>query len=158
MSNAEVIGLLRILGYDQNKPTLRVGKIILFSDADVDGKHINMLILSFLQRFVPFAIEKGMVYVVDSPLFTVQHKGKTIYGKTLKDLKEKVPASLHEHISRIKGWGEVDSDQLRPVAFDSNRVLRQIKPLKKVEETHYLSIVGGSEASSRREVIGIKER
>ena len=158
LSNGEILLLLRVLGYEQGKTTLRVGKVILLADADEDGSHINSLVLGLLQRFVPFAIEQGRVYIVDAPLYCVQYKGGHVYGKSVADIQSKVPESYHRFIGRIKGWGEVNSDQIANIAFNENRVLRKVEALKPENETDYINLVGSADAIHRRGILGIGER
>jgi DNA gyrase subunit B len=79
----------------------RVGKVILLSDADVDGNHIRTLLKTFFLKYVPQMFEMGMIYIVDMPLFQAEDKkkGKQM-GYTLKEIQSKI--SPGTHITRFK--------------------------------------------------------
>lgn len=134
-NSEEIINILQSIGYDATSkdPTanLRIGKIILLSDADADGSHINLLITGLLQKLIPNAIEKGLVYFVDAPLFTAKCGSSTLYGANLKDLQKQAKGKEIKHVVRMKGWGEADADILKNVAFaPATRSLCKLTPVK----------------------------
>jgi DNA gyrase/topoisomerase IV subunit B len=159
-NNVEILDILRCIGFDPKAKdpyaNLRVGKIIALTDPDKDGFHITNLILGMLQKLVPKVFEMGMVYVIDSPLYTVKVGAKQYYGKDLKDLQSKMPKGAKaQDVVRIKGWGEVGPEVLRPVVFwPDERVLTQVKPLDKKSLKRFVALVG-EDTGLRKELLGV---
>ena len=159
--NSEVLDILRAIGYDPNLPVdkqkYRIGKVIILTDPDIDGKHITLLLLTVFQRICPSLISKGLVYAVDAPLFNTRHKGKRYFGATVKDVLSKVPNGVKpaEGVQRIKGWGEVKADVLSIVAMDKkSRKLTKVLPMSKEKLTKYIAVVGNNTAA-RKTLLGI---
>lgn len=121
----ELLSLLMALGYDPNKENpaeeLRVGKLILLTDGDVDGLHIQTLIIGSILAYIPEMFEQGRVYACLPYEYMVEHKGEYYFSIEKKELMQRVPASAHSNISHIKGWGEVSHDVLSEMAFNSER-------------------------------------
>ena len=119
------------IGKDFDIEKLRYHKIIIMTDADVDGAHIRTLLLTFFFRYMRPLIENGYVYAAQPPLFRVK-KGKEIYYTYSDKEQEKVLAQLADkpgktEIQRYKGLGEMDAEQLWDTTMDFNtRTLIQI--------------------------------
>jgi len=143
-----------------NITKLRYHKIIIMTDADVDGSHIATLILTFFFRYMPELIDKGYVYIATPPLYLIR-KGKTEqYCWTEEDrqryVKELSPDGTEKgiHIQRYKGLGEMNAEQLWSTTMDpERRTLRQVTIENGSEADHVFSMLMGDEVPPRREFI-----
>ncbi len=147
------------IGNEFNLDKLRYDKIIIMTDADVDGSHIRVLLLTLFYRFFRPIVEAGHVYAAQPPLFRIMH-GKT--RKYVLDEKEKEDylASLSENvrnraeIARMKGLGEMDAEELNETTMDINkRVLRKINVDDCVAADSMFSKLMGEEVEPRRNFI-----
>ena len=130
--NAEITGMITAFGtgikdeFDITK--LRYNKIIIMTDADVDGAHIATLMLTFLYRFLPELIKEGHVYIAQPPLFKVS-KGKKFYYAYSDSEKDERVKELGDDadVSRYKGLGEMDTEELAETTMDpESRVLLRV--------------------------------
>lgn len=149
LDNEECFAILSAIGYDPNskqpEKNLRVGKIIMLADPDVDGAHIRLLILSLLYKILPKAFVEKIVFDIDAPLFKANYKGKLYHGKTLKALKKQLPEKAHKDIVRIKGWGEINAEDnlLQEVVFDpKTRKLLRVKEVSKDKQGYFAALAG----------------
>ena len=161
LGNEEIRTIITAFGtgigdeFDLNK--LRYHKIIIMTDADVDGSHIRVLLLTLFYRFFRPIVEAGHVYAAQPPLFCIKH-GKTI--KYVLDEKERdeyleslSPNTKYE-ITRMKGLGEMDADELNETTMDiKSRVLRQITVEDAIAADEVFSKLMGEEVEPRREFI-----
>lgn len=126
-ANAEIKAMITAFGtgihedFDISK--LRYHKIIIMTDADVDGAHIATLLLTFLYRFMPELIKQGYVYLAKPPLFKLEKNRKTYYAYTKKEQADILSEIGLEgcSIQRYKGLGEMDADQLWETTMDPER-------------------------------------
>lgn len=113
-ANEELILLKAALNVDEDLDNLRYNKIIIATDADVDGMHIRLLLVSFFLKYYPDLIRQGHVYILQTPLFRVRNKKKSIYcysdEEKLSAMKEL--GNGHE-ITRFKGLGEISPDEFK---------------------------------------------
>ena len=134
-ANAEIKAMITAFGtgihdeFDISK--LRYHKIIIMTDADVDGAHIATLLLTFIYRFMPELIKQGYVYLAQPPLFKIEKNKKVWYAYDEKELEAillEIGRDNNNKIQRYKGLGEMDAEQLWETTMDpENRVLLRVK-------------------------------
>ena len=136
--NMEFNLLHSALDIDDGLENLRYNNVVIATDADHDGMHIRMLLLAFFLQFFPDLIKTGHVYILQTPLFRVRNKQKTLYCYTDEERVEAIDSIKNAEITRFKGLGEISADEFKnfigkdmrldPVIFnkdfDSANVLR----------------------------------
>jgi len=163
LGNDEIKALITAIGtgfgkdYDYSK--LRYNKIIIMSDADVDGGHIQFLNLLFLNKYYPELIEKGHVYVAVPPLYRAKKnsgKQESFYLKDEKERKKRFPTPESEEgwtISRFKGLGEMDPEQLWETTMDpETRTVIQVQydDSFSITANEIFELLGGDNISFRK--------
>ena len=112
--NEEFNLLQAALNIEDGIEGLRYNKIIIATDADVDGMHIRLLMISFFLQFFPDLIKKGHVYILQTPLFRVRNKKETIYCYSEEERQEAVnKLGAKAEITRFKGLGEISPDEFK---------------------------------------------
>ena len=133
-SNAEIKAMITAFGTgiheDFDITKLRYHKIIIMTDADVDGAHIATLLLTFLYRFMPELIKQGYVYLAQPPLYKVEKNKKVWYAyddAELNNILEQIGRDNNNKIQRYKGLGEMDAEQLWETTMDpEKRILLRV--------------------------------
>lgn len=133
-ANAEIKAMITAFGTgihdDFDITKLRYHKIILMTDADVDGAHISTLLLTFIYRFMPDLIKEGYVYLAQPPLYKLEKNKKVWYAYSDQELNrilEEVGRDQNNKIQRYKGLGEMDADQLWETTMDpEKRILKRV--------------------------------
>jgi DNA gyrase subunit B len=135
---------------------LRYGRVIIMTDADVDGAHIRTLLLTFFYRYMPEIIEKGHVYIAQPPLFGIHSGKRTLYAYNEKE-RDSILQELGQAkatVQRYKGLGEMNPSQLWTTAMDpSSRTILRVRLEDAVEASHIFSVLMGDEVEPRREFI-----
>ena len=158
LSNEEIRTIITAfgtgIGEEFNLDKLRYHKIIIMTDADVDGSHIRILLLTLFYRFFRPVVEAGHVYAAQPPLFRI------VYGKNTKYVLNEeerdtylatLPSNAKYTITRMKGLGEMDADELRDTTMSKeNRILRQITVDDVMEADKIFSTLMGEEVEPRR--------
>ncbi len=170
LDNAECAAIIQVIGAGSGKSfsldDVRYGRIILMSDADVDGAHIRCLLLTLIYRYMQPLIEDGRVFAAIPPLHRIEvlgsggKKGEVHYTysddemkKLLGDLK-KQGKKWREPIQRYKGLGEMDADQLRETTMDpAHRTLRRITIKDGAEAEKLFELLMGNEVAPRKDFI-----
>lgn len=161
LSNNEIRTIIQALGcgigedFDYSK--LRYDKIIIMTDADVDGAHISTLLLTFFYRYMHDLVEKGHLYLAQPPLYRVQ-RGKNISycfsDKELRQIMDSMADSKKASVQRYKGLGEMNPDQLWETTMDpQNRLLKRIEIEDAMVADEYFSILMGDKVEPRRDFI-----
>jgi DNA gyrase subunit B len=142
-----------------NLEKLRYHKIIIMTDADVDGSHIATLILTFFFRHMIDLIEKGYIYIATPPLYLIK-KGKTERYCWSEEERERISLELSPdgekgiHVQRYKGLGEMNAEQLWSTTMDpEKRTLRQVTIENGSEADHVFSMLMGDDVPPRRQFI-----
>ena len=163
MDNAEIRTMITVFGTgiqeDFDITKLRYNKIIIRTDADVDGAHIDTLMLTFFYRFMPELIKDGHVYLAMPPLYQVTRNKKNYYAYSDDELNQiltEIGRDNQNKIQRYKGLGEMDASQLWETTMDPNtRILKQVKidedKLSEMDQT--FTILMGDDVEPRREFI-----
>ena len=156
MINAFGCGFSEGYGNDFDIAKLRYHKIVLMTDADVDGSHIDTLLLTFLYRFMPELIQNGHVYIAMPPLFKViLKKGKEEYLYDEKALERYRRTHTGEFtLQRYKGLGEMDAEQLWETTLNpENRVLKRVEIEDARMASEITEMLMGSDVPPRRQFI-----
>jgi len=160
LRNAEIRTMITAVGTgieeDFDLKSLRYHKIVIMTDADVDGSHIRTLLLTFFYRHMTELIENGHVYIAQPPLYLIRKGSWSRYAYTDAERD----AALSEvggdgvYIQRYKGLGEMNAEQLWTTTMDpENRMLLRVRLENAIEASHIFSILMGDEVEPRREFI-----
>ncbi len=161
LSNEEIRTIITAfgtgIGQEFNLSKLRYNKIIIMTDADVDGSHIRVLLLTLFYRFFKPIVEAGHIYAAQPPLFCIKH-GQTIKYVLNEEERDKYIASLNPNtkydIMRMKGLGEMDPEELNETTMDINhRTLRKITVEDAMAADEAFSKLMGEEVEPRRKFI-----
>ena len=141
---------------DFNLEKMRYGKIIMMTDADVDGAHIRTLLLTFFYRYMSPLIEAGYVYIAQPPLYKVRKKNKDYYAYNDKELEKLFKEIGREgsSIQRYKGLGEMNAEQLWDTTMNpETRIILQVTMEDAVAADEIFTVLMGDKVEPRREFI-----
>ena len=171
LANPDIIGIIQSIGCgileDCEPKKARVGKVLLISDADSDGRHIDALLTAFFITYMAPMVEAGKIYRVKSPLYVASYRDQHWYGKgisdalALADAMAKIPENLKARIgkkdgvtlTRFKGHGAASAEDIREYALGPNRELEMIKlPLG---DADIVASLMGDDVTARKELLAI---
>jgi topoisomerase-4 subunit B len=147
--NQEINDLKQAIGLEQirsnNIENLRYNKIIIMTDADVDGAHIAALLLTFFYNYFPEIIEKGHLYLAQPPLYRITHNGQSQYAQTEESKNEIINEKFSGKgiVSRFKGLGEMPPSQLKETTMSSKtrKLLKITVPKRDIIEADQRRLV-----------------
>ena len=157
LSSEEILNLITAIGTGVKEnldiSKLRYNKIIIMTDADVDGQHIMTLLLTFFFRYMPELIENGNIYVALSPLYRIR-KNKDYYVYSEEELKKLIDKLGKADVQRFKGLGEMNPEQLWETAMDpKKRILKKVTIEDAVLADETFSMLMGDLVGPRRKFI-----
>ena len=158
LSNNEVRAMITAagtgIGEDFDISKARYHKIVIMTDADVDGAHIRTLLLTFFYRYMRKIIEAGYIYIAQPPLYKVQQGKKVEYAynnKQLEEIMATLPATPKPNIQRYKGLGEMNPEQLWETTMNpENRTLLQVSLDDAIEADETFEMLMGEKVEPRR--------
>jgi DNA gyrase subunit B len=170
LNNAECASIIQVLGAGSGRTfdlsSARYGKIILMSDADVDGAHIRTLLLTLFYKYMRPLVEDGRVFAAVPPLHRVvivnpgSKANEIVYTYSQSELEnllaklEKAGKKYQEPIQRYKGLGEMDADQLAETTMDrKSRALRRVTVADAEQAERMFELLMGNEVAPRRDFI-----
>ncbi|MBW2995911.1 DNA topoisomerase (ATP-hydrolyzing) subunit B [Candidatus Woesearchaeota archaeon] len=156
--NTEILAMITALGtgigdeFDISK--LRYNKIVIMTDADVDGNHIACLLLTFFYRYMQPLVESGNVYIAQPPLYKIKIGKKAVYVYSDKEKENIVKGKDKVSMQRYKGLGEMNPKQLWETTMNPNsRILKQVTIEDAVEADEVFTVLMGDQVEPRRKFI-----
>ena len=161
LGNKEIVSMIQAFGTgisdEFNIENARYHKVVIMTDADVDGAHIRTLLLTLFYRFMKPLIEKGYVYIAQPPLYKIAQSKRVEYAysdEELQKILETFPKTSKPVIQRYKGLGEMNPEQLWETTMDpKNRTLLQVQLNDAIEADTIFSMLMGDDVEPRREFI-----
>jgi DNA gyrase subunit B len=160
-ANAEIGNMITAIGAgvdpEFNIEKIRYHKIVIMTDADVDGSHIRILLLTFFYRFMRPLINEGYIYIAQPPLYKVEYHGKQYYAYNddqLDTIKKKLNLKPGYPFQRYKGLGEMDAEQLWETTMDpANRKMLRVTLDDAIKAEQVFTDLMGDDVDPRKEFI-----
>ena len=150
--NEELYNIMRALGIEDGLDGLRYNKVVIATDADVDGMHIRNLLLTYFLRYFEDLVTKGHVYVLETPLFRVRNKKETVYCYSEQERDKAATRIRGPEITRFKGLGEISPREFSQFIADDDRLVAvSVRSMSDVRNT--LDFFMGKNTPERREFI-----
>jgi DNA gyrase subunit B len=159
LANKEILSMIQAIGTgigeEFNIDNARYHKIVIMTDADVDGEHIRILLLTFFYRYMKPLIEKGYIYIAQPPLFKIQQGKRIEYAYSEDQLKQVLDSIGGKcQIQRYKGLGEMNAEQLWETTMDpSVRTLLRVSLDDAFDCDQIFSMLMGEEVEPRKNFI-----
>lgn len=158
-ANAEIAGIFAGIGLDLGAADpmskIRFGKIIFLADPDVDGRHINTLLLALFWKYLPGLFKEGRIYMVASPEYLARHRDKVYFGSSPDSIYKQCGSNKVE-VRHIKGWGEIKAEDMEPIAFKKGkrRLWQIIAPRDKKGQMAFAALMG-KDSTYRKKLLGV---
>lgn len=150
--NEELYEVMMALGIEDSIENLRYNKIVIATDADVDGFHIRNLLLTFFLNYFEDLVLAGHVYILETPLFRVRNKKETRYCYNIKEREQALKQISHPEVTRFKGLGEISPKEFGQFIGENMRIIEvNIKSMKTIQ--NMLTFYMGKNTPERREYI-----
>ncbi len=152
-NNKEFYNLVKSLGIEQTPDTLRYGKVVIATDADVDGLHIRLLLVTFFMRFFDHIIKDGRLFILETPLFRVRNTKQSFYCYTDQEREAAIKAcGAKAEITRFKGLGEINAKEFSEFIGENIR-LTPVNVHQDVYVQETLRFLMGGNTTERRQHI-----
>jgi topoisomerase-4 subunit B len=150
--NEELYNLMMALGIEENIDNLRYNKVILATDADVDGFHIRYLLMTFFLSFFEELVLRGHLYILETPLFRVRNSKETRYCYSIKERDQALVELSNAEVTRFKGLGEISPKEFGQFIGENIRLVEvNVKSVKNIPEV--LEFYMGKNTPERRDFI-----
>ncbi len=150
--NEELYNMMMALGIENDIEQLRYGRIVIATDADFDGFHIRNLLLTYFLNYFEELVVAGRIYILETPLFRVRNKKKTMYCYNIKERDEALNEISNAEVTRFKGLGEISPSEFGQFIGDDMRLVKvNVKTLKSIQDT--MQFYMGKNTPERREYI-----
>ncbi len=150
--NEELYNIMRALGIEDGIDGLRYNRVVIATDADVDGMHIRNLLLTYFLRYFEPLVARGHIYILETPLFRVRNKGETRYCYSEAERDEAMEALRSPEVTRFKGLGEISPKEFGQFVGEGMRLLR-VKVGSQTEVARCLKFLMGKNTPDRRAFI-----
>ena len=152
-TNEELYNIMRALGIEESVDELRYNRVILATDADVDGMHIRNLLLTYFLRYFEELVQRGHVYILETPLFRVRDKKETRYCYSEKERDRAMAQIKNAEVTRFKGLGEISPGELKQFMGGDSIRLEPVMIKKMSEVSKALDFFMGKNTPERRDFI-----
>jgi topoisomerase-4 subunit B len=150
--NEELYNLMMALGIEENIENLRYNRIVIATDADVDGFHIRYLLMTFFLTYFEDVVVANHLYILETPLFRVRNKKETKYCYSEKERDAAVKSLRDAEVTRFKGLGEISPNEFGQFIGDNIRLVEvNVKSIKNIPET--LEFYMGKNTPERKDFI-----
>jgi topoisomerase-4 subunit B len=143
---------MRALGIEEDLDLLRYNRVVIATDADVDGMHIRNLLLTYFLRFFEELVSSGHVFILDTPIFRVRNKQETIYCYSEAERDAAVGRLKNNEVTRFKGLGEISPKEFKQFISDDDH-LRRVTVGSMGEVNQALDFFIGKNTPARKEYI-----
>jgi topoisomerase-4 subunit B len=152
-TNEELYNIMRALGIEESVDELRYEKVVLATDADVDGMHIRNLLLTYFLRYFEELVQRGHVYILETPLFRVRDKKETRYCFSEKERDRAMAQIKNAEVTRFKGLGEISPGELKQFLSGDDLRINQVHINNLSEVSKALEFFMGKNTPERRDFI-----
>jgi DNA gyrase subunit B len=158
-ANKEIAGIFAGIGLDLSKKNpidhIQFGKIIFLADPDVDGCHINTLLMTLFWKYLPDLYKQGRIYMLEAPEYMGKKNGEVYFGATVQEVYRQAGTEKID-VRHIKGWGELNAEDMQPIAFDvDNRRMYRILPPRDKNGILQFQMLMGKKSTYRQQLLGV---